>query len=102
MIPDYKKKSRSVKVMFSPVDMIYLQSCANECGLRLAEYVHRAAMNQKTTALLSQDERNAVAELRNIGNNLNQVTRAMHLGSDIRSDIQDIVKYITGILRKLK
>ena len=99
-LPDYKKKTCSVKVMFSPVDMIYLNSCASECGLSRAEYVYRAAMNQETTVLLTPDERTAVNELRNIGNNLNQITKAMHLGGQVEQDIRDIISFITGILRK--
>ena len=101
-LPEYKKKSQSVKVMFSPVDMIYLKSCASECGLRLAEYVYRAAMNQETTTLLTTEERTAVNELRNIGNNLNQITRAMHLGAQVEQDIRNIISFITGILRKVR
>ena len=101
-LPDYKKKSQSVKVMFSPVDMIYLKSCASECGLRPAEYVYRAAMNQETTTLLTPEERTAVNELRNIGNNLNQITRAMHLGAKVESDILEIIAFIACILRKVR
>ena len=101
-LPDYKKKSHSVKVMFSPVDMIYLKSCASECGLRPAEYVYRAAMNQETTVLLTPDERTAVTELRNIGNNLNQITKAMHLGAQVEQDAREIITFITGILRKVR
>ena len=101
-LPDYKKKSHSVKVMFSPVDMIYLKSCASECGLSRAEYVYRSAMNQETTTLLTPEERTAVNELRNIGNNLNQITRAMHLGAKVESDIQEIIAFIAGILRKVR
>ena len=101
-LPDYKKKTYSVKVMFSPVDMIYLKSCAKECGLRPAEYVYRAAMNQETTVLLTSEERTAVNELRNIGNNLNQITKAIHLGAKVESDIQEIVAFIAGILRKVR
>jgi len=69
--------------------MIYLNSCASECGLTRAEYVYRAAMNQETTALLTPEERTAVNELQNIGNNLNQITRAMHLGADIKRNIRE-------------
>ena len=102
MLPDYKKKSQSVKVMFSPVDMIYLKSCDDECGLSRAEYVYRAAMNQETTTLLTPEERTAVTELRNIGNNLNQIARAMHLGAQVEQDIRDIISFIIGILRKVR
>ena len=102
VVPDYKKKSHSVKVMFSPVDLIYLKSCASECGLRLAEYVYRAAMNQETTTLLTTEERTAVNELRNIGNNLNQIAKAMHLGAQIEQDAREIITFITGILRKIR
>ena len=101
-LPDYQKKTCSVKVMFSPVDMIYLNSCASECGLSRAEYVYRAAMNQETTTLLTPEERTAVNELRNIGNNLNQITKAMHLGGQVEQDIRDIISFITGILRKVR
>ncbi len=101
-LPEYKKKTCSVKAMFSPVDIIYLDSCASECGLTRAEYVYRAAMNQETTALLTPEERTAVNELRNIGNNLNQITRAMHLGANVESDIREIIAFIAGILRKVR
>ena len=88
--------------MFSPVDMIYLKSCADECGLRPAEYVYRAAMNQEITALLTPEERTAVNELRNIGNNLNQITKAIHLGAQVEQDAREIITFITGILRKVR
>jgi len=101
-LPEYKKKTYSVKAMFSPVDIIYLDSCASECGLTRAEYVYRAAMNQETSALLTREERTAVNELRNIGNNLNQITRAMHLGANIENEIREIVAFIAGILRKVR
>ena len=101
-LPGYKKKSQSVKVMFSPVDMIYLKSCADECGLSRAEYVYRAAMNQETTVLLTPDERTAVNELRNIGNNLNQIAKAIHLGAQVEQDAREIITFITGILRKVR
>ena len=101
-LPEYKKKTCSVKAMFSPVDIIYLDSCASECGLTRAEYVYRAAMNQETTVLLTPEERTAVNELRNIGNNLNQITKAMHLGVQVGQDIRDIISFITGILRKVR
>lgn len=100
MLPDYKKKAKGVQVRFTSVDLIYLRSCADECGLRLAEYVYRAAMNQQTTALLTKEERTAVFELRNIGNNLNQITKAMHLGASVEQEIRNIVAFISGIIRK--
>ncbi len=101
-LPEYKKKAVGVMVRFSPVDMIYLRACADECGLRVAQYVHRAALNQETTRLLSKEEMTAVSEIRNVGNNLNQITKAMHLGASVEKDIRDIIAFITGILRKLR
>lgn len=101
VLPEYKKKNHAVKVMFSPVDYIYVKASADECGLRVAQYVHRAAMNQETTILLTKEEMNAISEIRNVGNNLNQITRAMHLGTDVKHDIENIVAFITGVLRKL-
>lgn len=101
VLPEYKKKNHAVKVMFSPVDYIYVKASADECGLRVAQYVHRAAMNQETTMLLTKEEMKAINEIRNVGNNLNQITRAMHLGADVKHDIENIVAFITGVLRKL-
>lgn len=100
--PDYSKKSKGVMVRFTPVDMIYLKSCAGECGLRIAEYIYRAAMHQETTQLLTKDEITAVTQLRNIGNNLNQITHALHLGEVRESEIKEIISFITGIIRKVR
>lgn len=101
VLPDYKKKNHAVKVMFSPVDYIYVKASADECGLRVAQYVHRAAMNQETTPRLTKDEMDAIRKIGNVGNNLNQITKAMHLGVDVRHDVENIVAFITGVLRKL-
>ena len=101
-LPDHEKKNRPVKVMFNPVDYIYIQACANECGLRVAQYVHRAAMNQETTPRLTKDEMDAIRKIGNVGNNLNQITKAMHLGISVEQDIRNIVAFITEIIRKVR
>lgn len=101
-LPDYKKKNCAVKVMFSPLDYIFVKASADECGLRVAQYVHRAALNQETTCLLTKEEMRAVNEIRNVGNNLNQITKAMHLGAAVRQDAENIIAFIAGIIRKLK
>ena len=100
--PDYKKRSVEITVRFTPVDMIYLKSCAGECGLRVAEYIYRATMHQETTQLLNKDEMSAVTQLRNIGNNLNQITHAMYLGEVKETEIKEIISFITGIIRKVR
>lgn len=102
VLPEYKKKNHAVKVMFSPVDYIYVKASADECGLRVAQYVHHAAMNQETTVLLTKEEMNAISEIRNVGNNLNQITRAMHLGADVSHDIENIVAFIAEVVRKVR
>lgn len=102
VLPEYKKKNHAVKVMFSPVDYIYVKASADECGLRVAQYVHRATMNQETTVLLTKDEMDAIRKIGNVGNNLNQITKAMHLGVSVEQDIRDIVAFIAEILRKLR
>ncbi len=101
-LPDYKKKNHAVKVMFSPVDYIYVKASADECGLRVAQYVHHAAMNQETTTCLTKDEMEAIRKIGNVGNNLNQITKAMHLGEPVEQEIKDIVAFITEIIRKVK
>lgn len=102
VLPDYKKKNHAVKVMFSPVDYIYVKASADECGLRVAQYVQRAAMNQETTTRLTKDEMDAIRKIGNVGNNLNQITKAMHLGVSVEQEIKNIVAFITEIIRKVR
>ncbi|WP_302614926.1 plasmid mobilization relaxosome protein MobC [uncultured Bacteroides sp.] len=102
LLPEYKKKNHAVKVMFSPVDYIYVKASADECGLRVAQYVHCAAMNQETTTRLTKDEMDAIRKIGNVGNNLNQITKAMHLGVPVEQEIKNIVAFITEIIRKVR
>lgn len=99
---DYKKRSVEITVRFTPVDKIYIKSCADECGLRVAEYIYRAAMRQETSQLLTEEEITAITKLRNIGNNLNQITHALHLGEVRETEIKEIISFITDIIRKVR
>ncbi len=81
---------------------MYVKACADECGLTPSEFVYRAAMNQPTTVMLTSEEMRAIADIRNVGNNLNQITRCMHLGMDISSDIQSIIGLIASVIHKVR
>ena len=81
---------------------MYVKACADECGLTPSEFVYQAAMSQPTTVMLTAEEMKAIADIRNVGNNLNQITRCMHLGMDTSSDIQSIIEFIASVIRKVK
>ncbi len=98
----HHKRTRTIAVRFSPPDYMYVKACADECGLTPSEFVYRAAMNQPTTVMLTSEEMRAIADIRNVGNNLNQITRCMHLGMDISSDIQSIIGLIASVIHKVR
>ncbi len=98
----HQKRTRTIAVRFSPPDYMYVKACACECGLTPSEFVYRAAMSQPTTVMLTAEEVKVIADIRNIGNNLNQITRYMHLGMDVSSDIQSIIEFIASVIHKVR
>lgn len=81
---------------------MYVKACADEYGLTPSEFVYRSAMSQPITVMLTAEEMKAIADIRNIGNNLNQITRCMHLGMDVSSDIQNIIEFIVSVIHKVR
>jgi Bacterial mobilisation protein (MobC). len=52
--------------------------------------------------MLTTEEMKAIADIRNVGNNLNQIARCMHLGMDVSSDIQSIIEFIASVIHKIR
>lgn len=101
-LPEYSRKHKSINVRLSTMEYSYVFGEAKQCGLRVAEYARRAIIDQKVTKLLTPEEWKAIADIRNIGNNLNQLARQGNIGSNVQSQANLIIEFISSILKRLR
>lgn len=70
--------NRKVEVRFSLSDFQRLKSLSKQVNMSISRYVRTACFNKKIEAKFTQEERVFITRIFNIGNNLNQIARAMN------------------------
>lgn len=105
LLPE-ERRAYSVKPGFTEREMEILEKRAEAVGLPVAEFIRRLAIRQPIHAVPSIN-REAVIELRRIGNNINQATRQMNRQldevehNDFRSDLlmlRNLLNAMTSLL----
>ena len=101
-LPDYKKKKVSINVRLSPMEYAYVTAVAKESGLRPAELARKAILDIKVYQPLNADQWKAISAMNNFGNNLNQLARQGNMGENVRTQAEQLIIFISSILKKLK
>jgi hypothetical protein len=70
--------NRKVEVRFSLSDFQRLKSLSKLANMSISRYVRTACFNKKIDAKFTQEERVFITRIFNIGNNLNQIARAIN------------------------
>jgi hypothetical protein len=102
---DKPNRDARLYVRLDPEDRMLLTSRASERGMRAATYVSvlvRSHLRKLTP--IPKDElaalKESIAELRAIGNNLNQIARAIHYGKEAvpgRQELQAMLRVAEGL-----
>lgn len=69
---------RKVEVLFTKSDFNRLTQLANLANMSISRYVRTACFNKKIYAKFTQEERVFMTRIFNIGNNLNQIAKALN------------------------
>ena len=73
-----RKRSISIPIRVTEKELTAIDTKATKAGLNRTDYLVACAMDKRITVI--DDLTPLLAELRRIGNNLNQLTRLAHLG----------------------
>ena len=102
------KRSRKVTVAFSEEEYCLMKDKATLSGLSPAAYCRRAAVRKEIREALTYEDRKLLQGLWNIGNNLNQIARALNArgntnyDSDLKaagSSLSEIISHYRRVLR---
>jgi len=73
-----EKIDRKVEVLFTQSDFDRLVGLAKVANMNLSRYIRSACFNKKIEAKFTQEERLFMTRIFNIGNNLNQIAKALN------------------------
>ena len=79
----------------APADKATLHRRALACGMTLSAYLRQVALGTIPRARPSQVQLEAVYHLARIGNNLNQLTKAAHLGRLVAPSLTSATRTVT-------
>lgn len=75
---EHEKRSEQVKTRFTLAEIDHLRTQANTAGLTLADYVRRCSLQMRVLEKSGGPTPQVISELIRIGNNLNQIARALN------------------------
>lgn len=90
-----------LKVRLTPAESALLKDQSARTGRTMSDVVRAAWKKLKIIELPPVDFAETVVQLRRIGNNLNQVARAVNMGEVHIPEIQTVLKEIVAIDKKL-
>lgn len=101
---DYQKRTKCFRVMFNESDYIYIQSKAEQAGLSVNEFCHRAAMDCQVNQRISLEMASAIRDLSGIANNVNQIAHQMHIHGleAVKQHCITIITEISRIIAQIK
>ncbi len=95
------RRSRATSIRFSPEEQAAIEGLAAQAQLSVSAYLRAAALGTRITVRDEAVPAAVIAQLRRIGNNLNQVVRESRFNqyppdvvAEAKSCIREIAKYI--------
>ena len=83
-------KSIQVNVRFTVDQFLLVSDSAHSLGIETTEYIRRKSSGQvMPRAKINKTDRAVFVELSRIGNNLNQITKKVHIGAHTPKQLQN-------------
>ena len=95
------KKTKNVHVRLTPDELALLEERSARTGRTMSDLIRAALKKQKIVELPHADFAEAVVQLRRIGNNLNQIARAVNMGEVHIPEIKTVLSEIVAIDRRM-
>jgi len=96
--------NKKVEVRFTPADLEKLKDLSKSANMSISRYIRTACFNKKVEALFTNEERAFFRNLSNIGNNINQISKALNSqikDSTIEFRLKNSLDHLDYYIRKL-
>ena len=100
--PEAEKRTISHGLKLNRKEKEQLERNAEAAGLSVNEYLRRKALGGKSVS--AKSDQKTRSELRNIGNNLNQLAKAANMGNleEVAEAVQDGIKDLREALERIE
>lgn len=95
------KKTENVHLRLTPDEFALLKEQSERTGRSMSDLIRAAWKKMKIVELPPADFSETVVQLRRIGNNLNQLTRAANAGEVNIPEIRSVLSEIAAVDKKL-
>lgn len=73
--------NKKLVIRLSPNDFNKLKSISEQCNMTVSRYVRKACFTKEIKPNFTEEERQFMSRIYNLGNNLNQIAKALHTQS---------------------
>lgn len=99
---DEEKRCEQLKIRLTTAEIEFLRLEASKSGLTVSDFARRRMLGVRLPArTFSHTDPALVSELNAIGNNVNQLTRSVHRGSDFANYWREVGQELQQTLRKV-
>lgn len=97
-----EKRSEQLKIRLTMAEIEYVRSVASSNGINISDYARRRMLGVRLPVkTLSHTDPALISELNAIGNNVNQLTRSVHRGSDFADYWYEVGQELEHVLKKV-
>lgn len=99
--PDERRDASLPPVRVTAAELAHVEAQAAQAGVAVSEFVRTRAVGGTVTQRRAKSDDRAIYELNRIGNNLNQIAHAAHLGKPLEGKLADALDQLTAAMDKV-
>lgn len=101
LAPDEGRTSRLPDIRVTAAERVYIEQQAAKAGVSVTEFVRASALGRRVVARIGKADEQALAELRRVGVNINQIAHASHLGKVLAGKLDAALDDLKAIMGRL-
>lgn len=95
---DQERRTEQTKERWTLAEIEHLNAQAKRCGLTRAEYIRRRSLGEPIRAKSDSADPALVVAINRVGNNVNQIARSVHRGSDFQQYYREVGEKLHHVL----
>ena len=95
-----ERRTEQTKERWTVAEVEHLNQQAALAGITRAEYIRRCALGQRVSAKASAMDPAFILAVNQVGNNVNQLARSVHRGSDFQSYWREVGDQLRSVLHQ--
>lgn len=98
-----ERRSRHVKVGFTPLEFDTVEYKARQAGQQNADYIHDAALDARVQPRINDEQLELVRKVAGMGNNLNQIAHKANTAGypHVSQHLKSLISELSALLRRI-